>query len=104
MSMVNDLTEAEEKSLTPSSKQTSTPDGYSSSDLTVEEWREYEWGQLNSRLTYRITNPVMLVTRPGGTTHRVVDGNGVTHCLPAPGQLGCVLRWKSKDPSKPVEF
>jgi len=62
------------------------------SDLTVEEWREYDFGGR----VYRIENPVELWTRKGGSTHRVVDANGVAHCLPAPGQLGCVLRWKQK--------
>lgn len=70
------------------------------SDLTVEEWREYDLGCR----VYRIDSPVSLVTRPGGTTHRVVDSNGIVHCLPAPGVNGCVLRWKSKDENKPVDF
>lgn len=29
---------------------------------------------------------------------------GIVHCVPAPGFQGCVLRWKSKDSNKPVEF
>ncbi len=75
-------------------------DELKASDLTVEEWREYDFGGR----VYRIENPVSLVTRPGGTTHRVVDSVGVVHCLPSPGVNGCVLRWKSKDEKKPVEF
>lgn len=73
-------------------------------DLTVELWREYDFGGR----TYRIDNPWQLFSRPGGTTHRVttVDANGVTivHCVPAPGHLGCVLRWQSRDVTKPVSF
>lgn len=69
-------------------------------DLTVEQYREYEFGGR----VYRIESPVALYSRAGGTTHRVVDSDGVVHCVPAPGQLGCVLRWKSKDPNKPVDF
>lgn len=69
-------------------------------NLLCEEWREYDFGGR----TYRIENPFKLVVRPGGTTHRVVDHDGVVHCCPAPGQCGCVLRWKSKDPSQPVNF
>lgn len=55
----------------------------------IEEWREYDFG----RRVYRIDKPVTLWTRPGGTTHRVLDSEGVTHCVPAPGQFGCALRW-----------
>lgn len=62
-------------------------------DLTVEEWREYDFGGR----TYRIDGPVALYYRDGGSTHRVVDAAGVTHCVPAPGSEGCVLRWKGKD-------
>lgn len=67
-------------------------------DLSDEEWREYDF----QGRVYRIEKPVALYVRPNGTTHRVVDAAGVTHCLPAPGQLGCVLRWFS--PTKPVSF
>jgi len=45
-----------------------------------------------------INKPKTLYLRPGGSTHRVVDANGITHCLPAPGVNGCVLRWKG-DPA-----
>lgn len=70
-------------------------------DLSGELWREYDFG---GGRVYRIESPSMLYTRTGGTTHRVVDANGVVHCLPAPGHMGCVLRWKSKDHRKPVAF
>ncbi|HPS41048.1 MAG TPA: hypothetical protein PK040_00490 [Anaerolineaceae bacterium] len=70
------------------------------SDISVEEWREYDFGGR----VYRIHHPKKLFLRKGGTTHRVVDELGVTHCLPAPGMNGCVLRWKSFDESKPVKF
>lgn len=58
-------------------------------DITSEEWREYEFGGR----TYRIDQPITLYV--GNTTHRVVDANGVTHCVPAPGHHSCVLRWKA---------
>lgn len=71
-------------------------------DLSAEAWREYEF---NGRTTpYRITSPLQLIMRPGGSTHRVIDAEGVVHCVPAPGQQGCVLRWKPKDPANPVQF
>lgn len=68
--------------------------------ITTEEYREYDFCER----VYRITNPVSLVVREGGTTHRVVDSEGVVHCVPSPGVRGCVLRWKNKDTNKPVNF
>lgn len=62
-------------------------------DLSDEHWREYDW---NGRV-YRIDSPTGLFYRIGGTTHRVVDVNGITHCVPAPtADQSVVLRWKSK--------
>jgi len=56
----------------------------------VEDWREYDF---NGRI-YRIEKPVSVQFRPGGTTHRVVDSDGIVHSVPAPGAGDCVLRWK----------
>ena len=76
--------------------------------IDQEMWREYEWAyQLDGRILYRaytILRPVLLVIRPGGTTHRIVDMEGVVHCVPAPGHMGCVLRWKNSDGVDPVNF
>ncbi len=58
-----------------------------SKDISMEEWREYDFGGR----VYRITSPVRLWV--GDTTHRVLDALGVTHCVPTPGSYGCVLRW-----------
>ena len=69
-------------------------------DLSKELWREYDFGGRE----YRIADPVELYARPGGTTHRVVDKEGTVHCCPAPGQHGCVLRWKPRDSGEPVQF
>lgn len=68
--------------------------------LEAELWREYDF---EGRI-YRIDNPASLILRPGGTTHRIVDKDGVVHCLPAPGQSGCVLRWKNKDGQPAANF
>lgn len=68
--------------------------------LTDEQWREYDFGGR----VYRINNPQELYMRPGGTTHRVVDGDGIVHCVPAPGHYGCVLRWSVKDDRPKVSF
>lgn len=56
----------------------------------VEEWREYDFGNR----VYRIEKPTKVQFRDGGETHRVTDNAGVVHCVPAPGNGGCVLRWK----------
>lgn len=69
-------------------------------DLSTEAWREYDFGGR----VYRIENPRILYTRPGGTTHRVVDALNVAHCVPAPGVQGCVLRWTGCDGSDAVSF
>ncbi len=69
-------------------------------DLTVEAWREYDF----AGRVYRIDAPKTLFTRPGGTTHRVVDSKNVTHCLPAPGQQGCVLRWTGHNDTSGTTF
>lgn len=55
-------------------------------DITVEEWREYDFGGR----VYRIDAPQKLWI--GTTTHRVLDAHGIVHCVPAPGFSGCVLR------------
>lgn len=68
--------------------------------LLTEAYREYDF---QGRI-YRIDNPVSLFVREGGTTHRVLDSEGVVHCVPIPGSHGCVLRWKNKDATKPCEF
>lgn len=56
----------------------------------IEEWREYDF----AGRVYRIASPVSVQFHPGGSTHRVTDAHGVTHCVPAPGTGDCVLRWK----------
>ena len=68
--------------------------------ITDELWREYDF---NGRV-YRIDEPQVLIMRKGGTTHRIVDKNGVVHCIPAPGTQGCVLRWKNKEGFVRVNF
>ena len=69
-------------------------------DLSSEKYREYDF----EGRVYRIDNPKTLYYKRLGSTHRVLDSEGVVHCIPAPGCHGCVLRWESKDPKKPVQF
>lgn len=66
--------------------------------ITDELWREYDF---NGRV-YRIDNPQELYV--GNTTHRIVDKEGVVHCIPAPGTGNCVLRWKVSEGQSPVRF
>lgn len=84
-------------------------------DLTHELWREYdmlvltgkqdEKGNLESiHRVYRIDEPQSLLLYPGSSTHRVIDKEGVAHCLPAPGFNGCVLRWKNEKDDPPARF
>jgi hypothetical protein len=77
-------------------------DELKATSLKTELWREYDIPGRPG--PYRIVDPVALYVRPGGTTHRVVDASGVTHCVPAPGQSGTVLRWQTRDPATPVDF
>jgi len=58
-------------------------------DVSHELWREYDF---HGRI-YRIQNPVKVLFRVGGSTHRVVDGNGTVYCVPGPGYRGCIIRW-----------
>lgn len=69
-------------------------------DITTEQYREYDFGGR----VYIIDSPKTLFFRPGGSTHRVLDGHGVVHCLPAPGFNGCAIRWVNKNPEVPVNF
>jgi hypothetical protein len=57
-------------------------------DLTSELWREYDFpGRV-----YRIEEPITFYYRPGGETHRVLDSEGVIHCVPAPGFRGRITK------------
>lgn len=67
-------------------------------DISSEVWREYDFGGR----VYRIDEPQRLYV--GDTTHRVVDGSGVTHCAPNVGRDGCVVRWKCRDGVEPAQF
>lgn len=73
-------------------------DSIQAKDISKELYREYDF----SGRVYRIDEPVSLFI--GNTTHRVIDSKGVAHCLPSPGNHGCVLRWMPKDQGNPVQF
>lgn len=66
-------------------------------DLSDEAYREYE--VLGTGLTYRISDPISLWYRDGGSTHRVLDSTGVVHCVAYPASLKgipVVLRWQPR--------
>jgi hypothetical protein len=73
---------------------------YIVADISDEEWREVE----TKEKTYRIKNPKTLIIRKGGSTHRVVDVNGVVHCYVAPESGKTILRWKAKEGCPSVKF
>jgi hypothetical protein len=74
-------------------------------DLSDEEYREYQ--VVGQEQAYRINAPQMLWYREGGSTHRVLDADGVVHCVAFPASLNgipVVLRWKPKAGVEPVAF
>lgn len=75
-------------------------------DISSEVWREYSYpdGTPNGTLKYKIHNPVRMFMRAGGTTHRVLDGDGIVHVVPAPGHNGCVLRYRPRDVDNWCQF
>lgn len=69
-------------------------------DITDEVYREYDLGDR----VHKIDNPQLLYV--GNTTHRIIDGDGIVHCVPFPIAKDkiVVLRWKPRDKSNPVKF
>lgn len=66
-------------------------------DIRTEIWREYVY---EDGKVYRIDKPLWLMTRDGGTGHRVVDEKGVTHWCPV--NVWHCIRWYA--PDEPVSF
>ena len=66
-------------------------------DISEEQWREYVYAD---GTTYRIEKPVTLITRDGGTGHRIADAAGVTHWCPV--NVWHCIRWFA--PTNPVSF
>lgn len=74
-------------------------------DLSDEEWREYEWIDDKNRIRiYRVNNPKTLYYSSTATTHKVLDLEGIVHCVPTVGKDGCVLRWKPTNKDNPVAY
>ena len=79
---------------------------YQIRDISCEEYREYEFVSDNpgSRLIYRIDRPQVLVMRNGGATNRVIDAEGVAHCIHFNPHCAVVLRWKNWPEQSSVMF
>jgi len=77
-------------------------DGLKAGDLSDESSRTYHFA---SGHRYLILNPKTLYTRPGGTTHRVVDDDGTVHLVAFPGpNADTVITWEPRTLDKPVAF
>lgn len=75
-----------------------TPAGYTEIHLNgLELWRQYTFLSEHGPVEYLIEDPQIVIFRPDGSTHRVVDSEGVVHCVPTPGFHGCVLTWQTRD-------
>lgn len=72
---------------------------YIISDLSNELEREYLFVQtpVNMNNPYRIYNPVALIMRKDGSTHRIVDSKGSTHCVPYGKDVPVVLKWTDRN-------
>lgn len=46
---------------------------------------------------FTIENPIALIIRKNGLTHRVVDSNGKTFCYAAPETGKSIIAWNRKD-------
>lgn len=65
-------------------------------DISIELWREYHYKDS----TYRIEKPLKLYIKEGGSGHRVVDADGITHWCPV--NIWHCIRWYA--PEQPVSF
>lgn len=66
-------------------------------DISDEVWREVT---LASGLVVRIDNPLKLLFRKGGTTHRVIAADGIVHCYADPSTGKSAVKWLTKQPAE----
>jgi|GEM_PF-3137536 len=85
---------------TPSIPQKLPDTTYTSSDISDEEYRVV----ITNDLVHRIDNPKTLVLRKGGSTHRVIDQQGLVHCYAAPETGKSILQWKARPGKQDVIF
>lgn len=65
------------------------PKGYKCFNITNEETRTVHMKDFS----FTIEQPVALVIRPGGSTHRVVNEFGETYCYAVPENGNSVISW-----------
>ena len=94
----------EEKDL-PQDEKEDDPEELRSHDISSEKWREYidydGDGAVLARIPIR--NPKTLITRPGGSTHRIVDAEGIVHIVEFP-RAGRVVVYEPGTQEKPCLF
>jgi hypothetical protein len=74
-------------------------------DISGVIWREYSWVVNGIERAVRIDRPKELFCRPGGTTHRIVDEDGLVYIVPSVGVMGCFITYKPRaDRDKAVRF
>lgn len=76
------------------------PEGITVGDLRDEQYREV----VTPDSVYRITSPVAVFIKRGGTTLRILDAEGTMHLVPGPGYRGAAHRWVPRDAANPVQF
>jgi hypothetical protein len=75
------------------------PDDLKGFDISHEIYREYLVpGRSES---YVIDYPLALMIRPGGASHRVIDKDGLAHCIP---MAGTIVRWFNGEGEPPCTF
>lgn len=69
-------------------------------DISSQSWREYHWLVNGQIRTHRIYAPEKLFTLDGSCAEVVVDVVGTYHCVPAFGEMGCIVKWAERPASK----
>jgi len=59
---------------------------------------------VDGKVICRIENPIALVFRKGGSTHRVVAEDDSVYCYAAPETGKSVVRWGNKPDYPPIQF
>ena len=72
-------------------------------NLDSEKYNIYDISCETERLVilenfeFTIKNPIALIIRKGGFTHRVIDGDGQTICYASPETGRSIIAWKRND-------
>lgn len=74
---------------------------YQVSDISRELYREVV---TSGGVRQRIDNPVALITRKGGSTHRIVNADNVVYCYASPETGQSVVTWFCGETAQPVQL